>query len=201
MPFTFAVKWVRPILKRDEQIAKMKAMHEGVGNSGSCKTTGGHVGDRTLVYMMTARFYWPRMVKQIKAYVAACHDCQMKKVRKLEKSKETLHPIPIPMGKHWYQLGMDLMFLKPVKGYIGVLTVVDYFTKWVEVVPIRSKSAIEIGFHLWQMFLRHGTPKIVISDQGREFVNGVIDELFALTKAKHRITAAYHPQTNGQTER
>ena len=42
---------------------------------------------------------------------------------------------------------------------------------------------------------------MVISDQGREFVNSVKAELFALTGTEHRITSAYHPQTNGLTER
>ena len=48
---------------------------------------------------------------------------------------------------------------------------------------------------------RYGCTKIVISDQGREFVNGVSQNLFALTKTNHRISTAYHPQTNGLVER
>jgi transposase InsO family protein len=42
---------------------------------------------------------------------------------------------------------------------------------------------------------------VVISDQGREFVNAVQAELFALTGTKHCLTSAYHPQSNGLTER
>ena len=42
---------------------------------------------------------------------------------------------------------------------------------------------------------------MLISDQGREFVNSVKEELFALTGTEHRVTSAYHPQTNGLTER
>ena len=42
---------------------------------------------------------------------------------------------------------------------------------------------------------------MLISDQGREFVNKVKAELFALTGTEHRVTSAYHPQTNGLTER
>ena len=46
-----------------------------------------------------------------------------------------------------------------------------------------------------------GFPKVIISDQGREFCNQLSDQLFKLTKTQHRITSAYHPQTNGLTER
>ena len=48
---------------------------------------------------------------------------------------------------------------------------------------------------------RFGCCEVVISDQGREFVNQIQDELYRLTGTKHRVTSAYHPQTNGLTER
>ena len=53
----------------------------------------------------------------------------------------------------------------------------------------------------YQIFCRFGCPKIIISDQGREFVNEVSKHLFAKTQTQHRVTSAYHPQTNGLTER
>ena len=46
-----------------------------------------------------------------------------------------------------------------------------------------------------------GCPEILITDQGREFVNSLSRELYTITKTEHRITSAYHPQTNGLTER
>ena len=59
--------------------------------------------------------------------------------------------------------------------------------------------------HLQTLFLqvmcRMGCPEILITDQGREFVNTLSDELYRITNTKHRITSAYHPQTNGLTER
>ena len=48
---------------------------------------------------------------------------------------------------------------------------------------------------------RFGCCEVVISDQGREFVNQVKEELFRLTGTEHRVSSAYHPQTNGLTER
>ena len=48
---------------------------------------------------------------------------------------------------------------------------------------------------------RFGCTQVVISDQGREFVNHVNQELFQITKTSHRISTAYHPQTNGLVER
>ena len=51
------------------------------------------------------------------------------------------------------------------------------------------------------LLFRFGCCEVVISDQGREFVNQVQDELCRLTGTEHRVTSAYHPQTNGLTER
>lgn len=48
---------------------------------------------------------------------------------------------------------------------------------------------------------RFGCAKVVISDQGREFINKVSRNLYSITKTEHRISSAYHPQTNGLTER
>ena len=47
---------------------------------------------------------------------------------------------------------------------------------------------------------RYGCCKIIISDQGREFINKLQEELFSLTGTEHRVTSAYHPQSNGLTE-
>ena len=55
--------------------------------------------------------------------------------------------------------------------------------------------------HLFFSFGRYGCTKITISDQGREFVNRVNESLFAQTRTEHRISTAYHPQTNGLVER
>ena len=51
------------------------------------------------------------------------------------------------------------------------------------------------------MFFRHGYPKEIVSDQGREFCNQFVDVLEELTGFKHRMTSAYHPQSNGLNER
>ena len=55
--------------------------------------------------------------------------------------------------------------------------------------------------HYVSVFFRFGCCEVAISDQGREFVNKVKTELFRLTGPEQRVTSAYHPQSNGLTER
>ena len=77
----------------------------------------------------------------------------------------------------------------------------DYYTKWAEACALPTKEAEGVATFLYSLICRHGVPKKVQSDQGREFVNSLNDQLFKLTGVKHIISTAYHPQTNGLDER
>jgi len=79
--------------------------------------------------------------------------------------------------------------------------VTDYFIKWPEARATPTKEAFHVANFLFDLFLCHGCPYITISDQGKEFCNQVCDHLLKLTGVDHRVTSAYHPQTNGLTER
>ena len=59
---------------------------------------------------------------------------------------------------------------------------------------------MHVALFLYNMILRHGCPKEIISDQGREFCNHIVDSLEYLTGLKHKITSTYHPQSNGLDE-
>ena len=54
-----------------------------------------------------------------------------------------------------------------------IVTVTDYFSKWPEAASLKDKTAAGVTDFLFSLFCRHGWPKTIISDQGREFVNGV----------------------------
>ena len=74
------------------------------------------------------------------------------------------------------------------------VTAIDYYTKWPEAAPLKNKTATDVAEFLYRLICRHGCPEIEISDQGREFVNQVQQELHRLTGVDHRIATAYHPQ-------
>ena len=82
-----------------------------------------------------------------------------------------------------------------------IITCIDYFPKWVEAKAPPTKESSGVAQFLYSLICKHGVPKKVQSDQGREFVNSVNSHLFKITGVKHIITLAYHPQTNGLIER
>ena len=78
--------------------------------------------------------------------------------------------------------------------FVFTVTAIDYYTKWPEAAPLTNKSATAVAQFLYSLICRHGCPEIEISDQGREFVNQVQQELHQLTGVEHRVASAYHPQ-------
>ena len=83
--------------------------------------------------------------------------------------------------------------------YIAVFT--DYFSKWVEAEAIKDKSAESVNEVFMRFVSIHGCPKVLITDQGREFCNQLNDRICLKLGIDHRIASSYHPQTGGQTER
>ncbi|CAB4040892.1 retrotransposable element, partial [Paramuricea clavata] len=161
---------------------------------------GGHFKRDKTYGKISERFYWHGLMSDVKQYVSTCDVCQ-RVDGKLGKQHAELHPIPV--SDVWKQVGIDLIGpLKASKqGNSYIATMTDYFSKWPEAQAIPNKSTKCVSDFLFKMILRYGCMDIVISDQGRVFANQVNNELFPRTGVDHRITSAYHPQTNGLTER
>ena len=92
------------------------------------------------------------------------------------------------------QVGIDLMRLKPSKGYNYVIMAIDYFTKYVEMGVLKDKSAESIAIWIYKnIFCCYGITDIHITDNGTEFVNKISKELYARHNVAHRITCPYQP--------
>ncbi|KAJ8353674.1 hypothetical protein SKAU_G00212410 [Synaphobranchus kaupii] len=159
----------------------------------------GHFGARRMQEKIGSRFYWRGITQDTLDWVSTCIACQ--KFEKVKTEAPELKPIK-PVSP-WYMIGVDLIgpFKASSKGNRYCLTATDFFTKWVEAIPIKEKTAVATSQALMDMFYTHGAPEVVLTDQGREFWNKVNQTLFENFGVKHRITSAYHPQTNGLDER
>ena len=98
--------------------------------------------------------------------------------------------------------GIDFMGLFPSSyGHKGILLAVDYVFKWVEAIPtITCDAKVVLRFIRSNIFSRFGTSRAVISDEGSHLCNNLFASLLAKYGVKHRVTLAYHPQSNGQAE-
>ncbi|XP_052625948.1 uncharacterized protein LOC128132967 [Lactuca sativa] len=98
--------------------------------------------------------------------------------------------------------GIDFMGPFPVSfGNAYILLAVDYVSKWVEAKATRSDDAkTVIEFLKSNVFARFGVPRALISDRGTHFCNKMMEALLKKYHVTHRVSTAYHPQTNGQAE-
>ncbi len=140
------------------------------------------------------------MTNCVDTHVVSCETCQRQN-KMLEKPAALLHSISVDGS--WHRVGIDLVgpFPRTGSGNQYIITCSDYFTKWPEAAAIPDKTVCGVANFLFTLITRHGSPAIIQSDQGREFVNQLNKHLFELTWVKHRISTAYHTQTNRLDER
>ena len=142
------------------------------------------------------------MTREVKQYVEGCDTCQCNK-NHTEQPARKLMPNSIP-NKAWTHISADFIMKLPlVQGYDSILVVVDRFTKMAYFVPTTEKTMAEglarlFRDNVWQL---HGLPKSIISDRGPQFAAGLMRELNKMLGIKTKLSTAFHPQTNRQTER
>ena len=82
-----------------------------------------------------------------------------------------------------------------------VLVIIDHFTKWVELFPLRHIKALNVAKSLLKFVSRHGIPDQILSDRGTNYQSEIIEHLFDLLDIHKTLTAAYHPQSDELSER
>ena len=115
--------------------------------------------------------------------VRSCKKCQKLNPFGFDTLVTELHPIPVVSP--WYHVEIDLTsFPRSSSGNTFAFALVDLFTKFAVAKPIPCKSGATIKSTLADMFMIYGYPKILSSDQGREYLNGDVIEYLNL----HNIT-------------
>jgi IS30 family transposase len=160
----------------------------------------GHFKAETVYKALKSQYYWKNMRDDIEHIVKACDIC-----KRHDKHRIVNHPaLALPVCNVFDRVGMDLVFGLPednAEGYKGILVITEYLTKFPYAVPIKSKTAGEIAKHFMDYVCLFGPPKSIITDQGLEFNNYFLRALLEAQGIEHRVTSAYNPRTNGQTER
>ena len=171
---------------------------ENILHEGHSSISGGHFATEATYNKLSQNFYWPNMYKRIQAHVQSCGACQR---RGKPKKHEPLHSIKV---KEPFELiGIDCVGPLPItsKGNRHIIVLTDYFTKWPEAKAVPDIKASTIAEFVWEVISRHGTPQRILTDQGSSFDNEMFNHLCDLMGTKHILATAYHPQTNGLTER
>jgi len=168
--------------------AALKGLHDNVGHPGR---------DRT-VSLLSERFYWPGMTKDIETHVQSCDRCIK---RKTTAGKAPL--VNIQTSQPLELVCMDFLALETSKGgQQYVLVVTDHFTRYTQAYPSKNMSAKTTAELFFNNFVVHyGLPKRIHSDKGANFVGKLMTELCKLLGIDKSSTTPYHPMGNGMCER
>ena len=160
----------------------------------------GHPGTKRMLRTVARTYYWKQMKEDVRMYVHDCHYCHCRK-------SNTHHTKPPVQSYTWpvrpfFRIHMDLTELSTTTtGYRYVLVIKDALTKWIELIPLRTKTATEVVDSLVQnVILRHGVPVTLITDKGSENCNAIMEEVVRLLRCQHISTTPYNPRSDGLAE-
>ncbi|KAJ9534015.1 hypothetical protein QJQ45_027117 [Haematococcus lacustris] len=165
--------------------------------------TAAHLGRAKTLERLQRHFYWPQMHKTVQEYVRTCDKCQRNKATN-QLPPGLLQPLPIP-SRNWQQVSMDFIGPLPAtpRGHTMIFTVVDKLSKMIHLIPTTTTATAQDTARLFfdHIFKHHGLPEAIISDRDPKFTSDFWTSLFHLTGTRLLLSSAYHPQTDGQTER
>ena len=161
----------------------------------------GHLG-REITYRMVARdFFWPGMLDSIRRFVRNCDVCGRTKPWR-EGAQGLLKPLPIP-DQLWKEISMDFIEGLPSSdGMTCLMVVTDRLSKGVIFIPLPDiKTETVVRAFLRYVVAYHWLPNAITSDRGSQFVSLLWERLCEILKINRRLSTAFHPQTDGSTER
>ncbi|KAH7695985.1 gagpol and env protein precursor, partial [Aphelenchoides avenae] len=180
------------VVPQSEAKAVFDRFHNGVfgGHAGWFKTTG----------MMEKYVYWPRLRRDVKAWVQKCFTCARHK-----KQRTAVPPLkPIVSTRPYELVGIDVFSISQTSsGVQHVVTVIDHHSKFCAAYAVADKSAETIARVFWENWcLREGRMcSTLLSDRGGEFLNEIMQEIQRLTGVEQKFTVGHNPRENGCTER
>ena len=180
-----------------------KGLQQAVMRSEHDSRIAGHFGQDKTIELIRRNFWWPKMKRDIIAYVQSCHPCQQDKARR-HRQYGLLSPLELPHAP-WTSLAMDFITGLPLsKGCDEIWVIIDRFTKMAHFVPllVGSKTAADLARifakEVWRL---HGLPTDIVSDRDSRFTSATWKVFLAILGIRPRMSTAFHPQTDGQTER
>ena len=162
-----------------------------------------HPGVTKMYQDLRKLFWWPGMKRQISKFVYACLTCQKSKIEH-QKPFGLLQPMFIPEWK-WDSIAMDFVggLPKTKRGNEVIWVVVDRLTKCAHFIAIKKGTLVPklAEIYVEQIVKLHGIPSSIISDRDPRFTSRFWESLQEALGTKLRLSSAYHPQTDGQSER
>lgn len=175
------------------QLKLIREAHDAAGHQASKKTR----------LRLQQVCWWATMRRDVEDYCQSCVGCAATK-HSPQLPAGKLQPLPIP-SEPWETISIDFVGPLPMTedGKNSILVIVDKFTKMAHFIATTTEATAKTVARLVmaQIVCKHGRrPERIISDRDPRFVSGVWQELWKAMGAQLKMSTAYHPQTDGQTE-
>ncbi|KAK1429741.1 hypothetical protein QVD17_11959 [Tagetes erecta] len=162
-----------------------------------------HPGGTKMYQDLKRDYWWPGMKREVEAYVSKCLTCLQVKAEH-QKQYGKIQPLEVPEWK-WEHITMDFITKLPrtPKGYDTIWVVVDRLTKSAHFLPIKEAISSEklAEEFIKEVVTRHGMPVSIVSDRDTRFTSKFWKKFHEEMGTRLHISSAYHPQTDGQSER
>ena len=153
-----------------------------------------HMGISKTKALARSYIWWPKLDSDIESMINSCVSCQS--FRNCPPKIST-HSWEYPKGP-WQRIHID--FAGPVNG-VSFMVIVDAYSKWPEVIVMKSTTSANVIRALRSLFARYGFPYRLVSDNGPQFVSEEFTSFLTSCGISHSKTAPYHPATNSEAER
>jgi hypothetical protein len=177
----------------DEKMSILQSVHNEI--------VGHHGINKTLDLLKAANISWPGIKSDVTKFINSCLICQkIKRSNHLFKGSSEYH---LHGSYPMETLSCDTIGPLPTDefGNSYILAIVDNFSKFIQLFPIHSTTAMEYVTN----FIKHigifGVPKSIRTDGGTQFTAHICQELSNLLKYDHLVIVPYHPEANGLVER
>jgi transposase InsO family protein len=160
-----------------------------------------HPSPRKTIKILRTRYFWRTMRKDVTQYIANCHECR-RAHRPKGKTPGLLHSLPVPQYR-WQHICVDFKSFPADKdGYNNIAVFIDRLGREAISIPctneVTARGLAELFYvHIYR---HYNVPESIVSDRGRQFISAFWNAFCSLIGTKVKLSTAYHPETDNQTE-
>lgn len=165
--------------------------------------SAGHPGITRTVNLLQRQVYWKTLKRDVRDWVSVCDICQRTKPEHVKKGG-LLQPLPTPLLP-WEQVTLDFIvgLPKTQEGFDAMLVFTDKLSRMIHIAPTTTTCTAQEAADLFfkNIYKYHGLPGSIISDRDARFVSRFWNAVHSILQSKLFMSTAYHPETDGATER